>query len=51
VLVADLPVFETFGVAGRPAMILGLDWLDRTRMVIDFLGRKVWFEAVEVPAT
>jgi predicted aspartyl protease len=51
VLVADLPVFETFGVAGRPAMILGLDWLDRTRMVIDFLGRKVWFEAVEIPAT
>ena len=51
VLVADLPVFETFGVAGRPAMVLGLDWLDRTRMVIDFPGRKVWFEAVEVPAT
>jgi predicted aspartyl protease len=51
VLVADLPVFEVFGVAGRPAIILGLDWLDRTRMVIDFPGRKVWFEAVEVPAT
>jgi len=50
VLVADLPVFEVFGVAGRPAIILGLDWLDRTRMVIDFPARQVWFEAVEVPA-
>ena len=51
VLVADLPVFEVFGVAGRPAIILGLDWLDRTRMVIDFPALQVWFEAVEVPAT
>jgi predicted aspartyl protease len=45
VLVADLPVFEAFGVADRPAIILGLDWLDKTRMVIDFPGRRVWFEA------
>jgi predicted aspartyl protease len=45
VLVADLPVFEAFGVADRPAIILGMDWLDKTRMVIDFPGRKVWFEA------
>jgi predicted aspartyl protease len=43
VLVADLPVFETFGVAGRPAVILGLDWLAETRMVIDFPARLVWF--------
>lgn len=50
VLVADLPVFEAFGVGGRPAIILGLDWLDRTRMVIDFPARQVWFEAAEVPA-
>lgn len=46
VLVADLPVFEAFGVADRPAIILGLDWLDATRMVIDFPARLVWFEAV-----
>ena len=44
VLVADLPVFDAFGVADRPAIILGLDWLDQTRMVIDFPARLVWFE-------
>jgi predicted aspartyl protease len=44
VLVADLPVFEAFGVADKPAMILGLDWLASTRMVIDFPARLVWFE-------
>lgn len=43
-LVADLPVFEAFGVADRPAIILGLDWLQTTRMVIDFPGQLVWFE-------
>jgi hypothetical protein len=42
VLVADLPVFEAFGVADRPAVILGLDWLEQTRMVIDFPARRVW---------
>jgi predicted aspartyl protease len=46
VLVADLPVFEAFGVADRPAIILGLDWLTETRMVIDFPARRVWFEAM-----
>jgi predicted aspartyl protease len=45
VLVADLPVFEAFGVADRPAVILGLDWLETTRMVIDFPARLVWFES------
>lgn len=44
VLVADLPVFEAFGVADRPAIIIGLDWLTETRMVIDFPARLVWFE-------
>ena len=45
VLVADLPVFEAFGVADRPAIILGMDWLTETRMVVDFPARLVWFEA------
>jgi predicted aspartyl protease len=45
VLVADLPVFEAFGVADRPAVILGLDWLFETRMVVDFPARRVWFLA------
>jgi len=44
VLVADLPVFEAFGVADRPAIILGMDWLESVRMVIDFPARLVWFE-------
>jgi predicted aspartyl protease len=50
VLVADLPVFEAFGVADRPAIILGLDWLTETRMVIDFPARRVWFEADQQPS-
>jgi predicted aspartyl protease len=43
VLVADLPVFETFGVVDRPAAILGLDWLERMRMVVDFPNDRAWF--------
>ena len=45
VLIADVPVFEVFGIARRPAIILGLDWLTETRLVIDFPARMVWFEA------
>ena len=43
VLVADLPVFEVFGVADRPAVIFGMDWLTATRMVVDFPSLRVWF--------
>ncbi|MGZ8281856.1 MAG: aspartyl protease family protein [Allosphingosinicella sp.] len=43
VFVTDLPVFEVFGVADRPAVILGMDWLERARMIVDFPARKVWF--------
>jgi hypothetical protein len=45
VLVADLPVFEAFGVAGVPAVILGLNWIEKTRMIVDFPQQKVWFVA------
>lgn len=45
VLIADLPVFEVFGVADRPAVILGLDWLEATRLIIDFPLLRVWFIA------
>jgi hypothetical protein len=44
VLVAELPVFEFFGVADRPAIILGLAWLEDTRQVVDFPGQRVWFD-------
>jgi hypothetical protein len=47
VLVADLPVFAAFGVDRQPAVILGLDWLEQLRMVIDFPQLKVWFLAPE----
>jgi len=43
VLVADLPVFDLFGVADRPAVIFGLDWLTATRLVVDFPLRRLWF--------
>ena len=43
VLVADLPVFELFGVADRPAVIFGLDWLTTTRLIVDFPARRIWF--------
>jgi predicted aspartyl protease len=43
VLVADLPVFELFGVADRPAVIFGMDWLTETRLVVDFPLRRIWF--------
>ena len=49
VLVADLPVFDAFGVADKPAVILGLDWLADTRMVVDFPARRVWFEVGREP--
>ena len=45
VLVADLPVFDLFGVADRPAVIFGLDWLTATRLVVDFPLRRIWFQA------
>jgi predicted aspartyl protease len=43
VLVADLPVFELFGVAEQPAVIFGMDWLTATRLVVDFPERRIWF--------
>ena len=43
VLVADLPVFGAFGVVeGRHHR--KTDWLESTRMVIDFPAKLVWFE-------
>lgn len=43
VLVADLPVFELFGVADRPAIIFGMDWLSNVRMAVDFPLKRIWF--------
>lgn len=43
--VADLPVFESAGLGGEPAMILGLDYLKGTRLYLDFSGRRFWIES------
>lgn len=40
--IADLPVFEAFGIHEEPAMIIGADYLGRFRLVIDFPTRRVW---------
>lgn len=40
--IADLPVFETFGLQDEPAMIVGADYLGRFRLVIDFPTSRVW---------
>ena len=40
--VVDLPVFEAFGVADRPAMILGMDLLKDVHLVADFPAGVVW---------
>lgn len=40
--IADLPVFETFGLQDEPAMIIGADYLGRFRLLIDFPTRRVW---------
>jgi predicted aspartyl protease len=42
--VADLEVFETFGLAHSPAMILGLDRLGGQRLVIDYPRNRIWFD-------
>jgi predicted aspartyl protease len=40
--IVDLPVFEAFGVADRPAMILGMDLLKDVHLIADFPAGKVW---------
>ena len=40
--VADLAVFEAFGVADEPAMILGLDFLASDAMLVDFPAMMVY---------
>ncbi|MET0269485.1 MAG: retroviral-like aspartic protease family protein [Sphingomonas sp.] len=42
--IVDLPVFAQFGLADRPAMLLGADYLADQRMVIDFRDGRVWMK-------
>jgi predicted aspartyl protease len=39
--VADLPVFQTLGLGGEPAMVLGVDFFGRRRVVVDYAGGKL----------
>ncbi|KQW71710.1 hypothetical protein ASE17_02125 [Phenylobacterium sp. Root77] len=39
--IADLPVFQTVGLADKPGMILGMDHLGRFRTIIDYKGREL----------
>ncbi|MET1112622.1 MAG: hypothetical protein ABWX67_13965, partial [Allosphingosinicella sp.] len=42
---ADVPPFEVFGLADRPALLLGTDLLETFRRVsLDFRARKVRFQ-------
>jgi hypothetical protein len=40
--VVDLPYFQTAGLADKPAMNLGVDFLARTRLTVDFSSRQFW---------
>jgi len=40
--VGDLPYFEGAGLAGGPAMNLGLDLLRGTRLTVDYAARRFW---------
>ena len=42
--IADLPVFATLGMAGAPAMILGIDVLGGRRFVVDYPARRLLIE-------
>lgn len=42
--IADLPVFAQFGIADRPAMLLGADYLADQRMIVDFVTGTIRFE-------
>lgn len=42
--VVDLPVFGQFGIADRPAMLLGADYLAGRRLVIDFPAARLWID-------
>jgi predicted aspartyl protease len=40
--VVDLPSLEGDGLAGGPAMVLGLDLLRGTRLTVDYTSRRFW---------
>lgn len=43
-LIVDLPVFDYFRIADRPAMILGLDLLQDAHVLVDYGRHRLWIE-------
>ncbi|MBX3704323.1 MAG: aspartyl protease family protein [Steroidobacteraceae bacterium] len=43
----DLPVFNTLGLVGKPALILGIDYLGAGRTVVDLQAGLVWFKPAD----
>lgn len=41
--IADLSIFDAFGLGDEPAMIIGADYLGGHRLLIDFPTRRVWW--------
>lgn len=44
VKVADLPVFASFGLGDKPAMIFGMNAMAGYRLLYDHDGRRFWFD-------
>jgi len=42
VAIIDLPVFETLGLADRPAMLLGTNFLRGRRLGLDYAGGRIF---------
>ncbi len=48
--VVDLPYFQGAGLADKPAMNLGVDFLVGTRLTVDFSARQFWLARSSCPA-
>lgn len=50
VRVVDLSVYESWGIADRPAMIFGQDVMQGYRLVYDYGAKRFWFDRSTCPA-
>jgi predicted aspartyl protease len=48
--IVDLPYLEGAGLAGKPVMNLGLDFLRGVRLTVDFSARQVWLASSSCPS-
>lgn len=49
IVIADLPVFEQLGVAGVPAMVVGVDLFAHRELVLDFGARRLYVSELRPP--